>query len=176
MLPGSFETARLILRPVAAGDAPAIFAGYARDREVIRFLTFGPHQSISDTEAFIARCLATPTDTARTFVLIGRDQGKLLGAFDLRRPQPHRLDCGYVLSRAYWGRGLMTEVLAEISAWALRRDAIWRIGAVCDVENLASARIMEKAGWQREGILCRWIIHPNLGPDPRDCFSYALVR
>ena len=52
----------------------------------------------------------------------------------------------------------------------------WRIGAVCDVENRASARVMEKAGLEREGILRRWIIHPNVGFEPRDCFSYAMVR
>ncbi|MBV8911854.1 MAG: GNAT family N-acetyltransferase, partial [Acetobacteraceae bacterium] len=50
------------------------------------------------------------------------------------------------------------------------------IGAVCDVENRASARVMEKAGLEREAILRRWLVHPNLGEAPRDCFSYAKVR
>lgn len=176
MLPEGFETARLILRPVALGDAPDIFAGYAQDLDVVRFLSWRPHRAAAETVSYIARCAAAPADRSRTYVLTGRQDGILLGAFDLRRPEPHRLDCGYVLARPYWGRGLMTEALAEISAWALRQDSIWRIGAVCDVENFASARVMEKAGLQREGILHRWIIHPNLAPGPRDCFSYALVR
>jgi [ribosomal protein S5]-alanine N-acetyltransferase len=70
----------------------------------------------------------------------------------------------------------MTETLALVAAWAMRQDGIWRIGAVCDVENRASARVMEKAGLEREGILRRWIIHPNVSSEPRDCFSYAMVR
>jgi [ribosomal protein S5]-alanine N-acetyltransferase len=176
MLPDGFKTARLILRPIARGDADAIFTRYAQDREVTRFLTFRPHQSISDTEAYITCCLAAPTDRARTFVLIGRVDRQLFGAFDLRRPEPHRLGFGYLLARPYWGRGLMTEALAEVVGWAMRQPTIWRIGDVCDVENLASARVMEKAGLVREGILRRWIIHPNLAADPRDCFSYGLVR
>jgi [ribosomal protein S5]-alanine N-acetyltransferase len=176
MLPDGFETARLILRPIAPGDATAVFTTYAQDLDVVRFLSWPSHQDASDTHTYIARCIAAPADRSRTYVLIRRDRGTLLGAVDLRRPEPHRLDCGYVLARACWGRGLMTEALIELTAWALRQDAIWRIGAVCDVENLASARVMEKAGWQREGILRRWIIHPNLAPDPRDCFAYALVR
>ena len=94
----------------------------------------------------------------------------------MRRPEPHRLDCGYVLARAFWRRGLMTGALAEVTGWAMRQDAIWRIGAVCDVEKRASARVMEKAGLEREGILRRWIIHPHVGFEPRDCFSYAMVR
>jgi RimJ/RimL family protein N-acetyltransferase len=64
----------------------------------------------------------------------------------LRRPEPHRLDIGYVLARPGWGQGLMTEVLTEIAFWATRQDDICRIGAVCDCEDLASARLMEKAG------------------------------
>ncbi len=176
MLPDRFETARLILRPIAESEAGDIFTGYAQDPEVVRFLIWRPHRTLADTEAYIAGCLTTPPQSERTYVLIGRADARLLGAFGLRRPAPYRLDCGYVLARPYWGRGLMTEALAAVADWAMRQDAIWRIGAVCDVENLASARVMEKAGLEREGILRRWLGHPNIGPEPRDCFSYARVR
>jgi ribosomal-protein-alanine N-acetyltransferase len=70
----------------------------------------------------------------------------------------------------------MTEALVGVAHWALNRDDIWRIGDVCDVENRASARVMEKAGMTREGLLQRWIIHPNVSAEPRDCFSFAKVR
>jgi RimJ/RimL family protein N-acetyltransferase len=176
MLPDGFETARLILRPTAKGDAPAIFTGYAQDPIAVRFLTWCPHGALSETEDYIARCMAAPPDQSRTYVLIGRSESQLLGAFELRRPKRHMLDFGYVLARLYWRRGLMTEALVEVVDWAMRQDSIWRIGAVCDIENPASARVMEKAGLQREGILRRWIIHPNIGPEPRDCFSYAKIR
>ena len=176
MLPERFETARLILRPIAPEDAPAIFTGYAQDPEVARFVIWRPHHGIADTEAYIARCMEAPTDRERTYALLGHVEGRLLGAFRLRRPESHRLECGYVLARAEWGRGLMAEVLTEVARWAMRQDVFWRIGAVCDVENRASARVMEKAGLTREGVLRRWIIHPNISAEPRDCFSYAMVR
>jgi [ribosomal protein S5]-alanine N-acetyltransferase len=70
----------------------------------------------------------------------------------------------------------MTEVLSLAARWAMRQTDIWRIGAVCDVENRASARVMEKAGFAREGILRRWLVHPNISDEPRDCYSYALTR
>ena len=54
----------------------------------------------------------------------------------------------------------MTEALTEIVRWALAQPAIFRIGAVCDVENVRSARVMEKAGLIREGVLRRFLIHP----------------
>jgi ribosomal-protein-alanine N-acetyltransferase len=51
---------------------------------------------------------------------------------------------------------------------------MWRIGDV--VETLASARVMEKTGMTRAGLLRRWIIHPNISDEPRNCFSFAKVR
>ena len=176
MLPDRIETERLILRPIARGDALAIFAGYAQDPEVARYLSWRPHRRLTETEAYIGRCLAAPAVRSRTYALVGRAEGRLLGAFDLRRPEPHRIECGYVLARPFWRRGLMTEALAGAAEWAMAEPDIWRIGAVCDTENLASARVMEKAGFVREGILRRWLVHPNLGPEPRDCYSYALTR
>ena len=171
MLPERLETERLILRPITRSDAPAIFVGYAQDAEVVRYVSWRPHQRLSDTETYIARCLAAPSDFARTYALVGRAEGRLLGAF-----APPRVDCGYVLARPLWRRGLMTEALSAAARWAISEPGIWRIGAVCDTENLASARVMEKAGLAREGILRRWLVHPNISPEPRDCSSYALTR
>ena len=66
MLPDRFATARLILRPIARQDAPAIFTGYAQDLEVVRFVVWRPHEGLADTEAYISRCTAAHPDRART--------------------------------------------------------------------------------------------------------------
>jgi RimJ/RimL family protein N-acetyltransferase len=176
MFPAQSHTPRLLLRPIQPRDAAPIFNTYAQDREVTRFLTWRPHGSQSETEAYIAHCLATPPEVAQTYVLAGRTGGTVLGALDLRRAGAWRLEFGYVLARACWGQGLMTEALKEISAWALAQPTVFRIGAVCDVDNIGSARVMEKAGLRQEGVLRRWLVHPALGNEPRDCFSYARVR
>jgi RimJ/RimL family protein N-acetyltransferase len=176
MLPDRFETARLVLRPIARGDALAIFATYAQDPEVSRYLSWRPHRRLAESEAFVSRCLSAPATRSRSYALVGRAEGRLLGAFELRQPEPHRLDCGYVLARPFWDQGLMTEALAEATRWAMDRSDIWRIGAVCDVDNIASARVMEKAGFAYEGTLRRWLVHPSFGPEPRDCLSFALTR
>jgi len=70
----------------------------------------------------------------------------------------------------------MTEALIEITSWALNEPSIWRISAVADTENIGSIRVMEKAGLQREGVLRRWLVHPNISDDPRDCVSFAATR
>jgi ribosomal-protein-alanine N-acetyltransferase len=176
MLPDNFHTARLVLRPITLDDANAIFDGYAQDAAVTRFVMWRPHRSRSETEAFIAQCVATPPDVSRTYVIAGQRDDDLRGSFALRQAAPYRLDCGYVLARRWWDQGLMTEVLTEVVNWALQQPSIFRIGAVCDVENVGSARVMEKAGLVREGLLRRWLMHPNVSDEPRDCLSYARVR
>ena len=176
MLPDSFETFRVGLRPVAVEDAEAIFGTYAQDEEVARYLIWRPHRSLSETKAYVARCISTPQEVERTYVLVGREDNLVRGAFALRQRAPHRLDCGYVLARRWWRQGFMTEVLTEITGWALRQRSVYRIGAVCDADNVGSARLLEKAGFLREGLLRRWLVHPNISEEPRDCYTYARVR
>ena len=176
MLPDTFETARLLLRPVAAVDVAAIFDIYAQDEEVTRYVIWQPHRSRSETQAYVERCIATPADVERTYMLVGREDDVVRGAFALRRRAPHRLDCGYVLAHRWWRQGLMTEALTEVTAWALCQSSVFRIGAVCDVDNIGSARVLEKSGFIREGLLRRWLLHPNISDEPRDCYSYARVR
>ena len=144
-----------------------------RTHTVTRFVIWRPHRSRSDTEAYIAQCMATPPDVSRTYVLTDRTNGDVRGTFALRLAAPHRLDCGYVLARAWWGRGLMTEVLTEVVNWALSQPPIFRIGAVCDVENIGSARVMEKAGLVREGLLGGGSCIPTSATNPATASSTA---
>ena len=176
MLPDKFRTARLFLRPIAMADAGPIFQAYQRNPEVTQFLIWRPHRTRIDIESYIRSCLETPPHRARTYVMQGRKDSVIRGCLDLRQADRHRLEFGYVLARAWWGQGLMTEALTEIVRWGLAQPAIFRISAVCDVENIGSARVMEKSGLINEGVLRRYLIHPGMSKEPRDCFSYARVR
>lgn len=81
-----------------------------------------------------------------------------------------------MLARRSWGQGCASEVLAELVVHALAHPAIFRAEAFCDMRNVASARVMEKAGMAREAVLRRYFVHPNISPEPSDCFLYAHVR
>ena len=172
-LPGQFATARLAFTPLAAEDAPLIFSTYAQDMEVARYMTWRPHKSLAETEAYVISALS---GGSHTYLLRSRDDGRLHGVFEVRQPAPHWLGYGYLLARPSWGRGLMVEALTAVVDWGLSQPGVWRIGDVCDVDNLASARVMEKAGLAREALLRRWSMHPNVSDEPRDCFSYIRSR
>jgi RimJ/RimL family protein N-acetyltransferase len=174
--PEIIETERLRLRPPVMQDATVIFATYAQDPEVTRYLTWRPHTSIDDTREFLRRCAAGwEQEGPFPWAITLRAGGRLLGLMDLR-PGGHRVELGYALGRADWGRGFMTEAVCAVTEWALAQPEIHRVWAVCDVENRASARVLEKVGMEREGILRRWSAHPNVGAIPRDCWCYARVK
>jgi [ribosomal protein S5]-alanine N-acetyltransferase len=178
MFPASFITDRLVLRPIAEADAAAAFAEYAADPLVTRYLTWVPHDSEQSCAAFFAEQAARhAAGTLGAYAITLRNNGRLIGAFDLRSDAAgHRVDFGCVLGRIHWRQGYMSEALSHVVGWVLGQPTVYRIWAVTDVENVASARTMEKAGLMREGVLRRWFVHPNLGPEPRDCFRYARVR
>ena len=176
MKPEPIVTDRLTLRPPLASDAEGVFEGYAQDAEVTRYLVWRPHGSIEDTRRFLDRC-RTGWDSGGeyTWTMTVRGSATAVGMVACR-PTGHKADIGYVLARQYWNRGYMTEAVKAVVGWAFNLPGMFRVWAVCDVENLASARVLEKSGMAREGVLRRWSILPNISYEPRDCFVYAAVR
>jgi [ribosomal protein S5]-alanine N-acetyltransferase len=173
--PDIIETRRLILRKPQPDDAPLIFSSYATDPEVTRYLLFRPDQKLQDVENFLQKAIAAwGQGTSLTWVIALRTENVLLGMIDVRLDGEANL--GYVLARPYWNRGYMTEAIHAVVEWALGQEQIHRVWAVCEVGNLASARVLEKAGFQREGLLKEWMVFPNLGERPRDCFQYGISR
>ena len=173
--PERFDTKRLHLRRPTPTDAADVFE-YASDPEVTRYLAFPTHRSIEDSKAFL-RSLPPPGPDSERFAwaitLAGAD--RLIGVVEIRI-RATRADLGYVLARPWWGHGYMTEAVRPIVEWAREQGAIHRVWATCDVENRASARVMEKVGMQREGVLRKWEVNPNQGRAPRDHYVYSIVR
>lgn len=172
-LPETLDTARFTLRRARTTDAEAIFHGYAADPGVIRFLGHTPPTGPDQTRAFLAQVEADwDAGTRFASVILPRGEDRVLGMIEAR-VAPGRVGYGYVLARAAWGQGCMSEVLRRHVGHALAQPGIWRAEALCDAENHASARVMEKAGMLREGLLRRRLMMPNIAPAPRDALLYA---
>jgi len=171
--PEIIETSRLILRIPRMADAEAIFSAYAQDHEVTRYLRWRPHEEREQTREFMeSRITAWDNDSEYSWIITLRGSDSCVGMIALRVDES-KADVGYVLAKPYWGKGIMTEAVTAIVDWAYGQPTLFRVWAVCDVENIASARVLEKCGMRREGILRRWIVHPNISAEPRDCFCYA---
>lgn len=174
------HTERLRLRAPQPGDEHAAFDGWARDPEVLRYLGWRPHAEIADTRAQLdwdqARWLKR---SAWTWLLV-EPRGVPIGLVQLvpqRFDAPaHHLRLGYLLARSHWGRGLMREAVAAVLDEAFAQAPVWRVDALCDVENHASARLLQALGFAHEGVLRRHSVHPNVGSEPRDVAVHAHLR
>jgi len=174
--PERIETQRLILRFPRLDDAPVIFAKWTRDPEVTRFLIWRPHERVEQAKVFLQSCIAAWEQGARfPYVISLKENDSVVGMIDPRL-DGSEVEIGYVLARAEWGKGYMTEAVRAVIDWALTQPAIYRVCAFVDVDNVASRRVMEKAGMQREGLLRKYSVHPNISDVPRDCFIYAIVK
>jgi ribosomal-protein-alanine N-acetyltransferase len=150
------ETERLLLRKMRLDDAEAMFA-YASDPEVTRYVLWDTHRSIEDSEDFLR--LATEGYERGDFGgwgVVLKDSGAFIGTCGMDAgyaPEHARAELGYVLSREYWGRGLMSEAVRAVIRFGFERLELNRLEARCIAENVASARVMEKAGMSYEGTL-----------------------
>jgi [ribosomal protein S5]-alanine N-acetyltransferase len=177
-LPNELLTERLQLRRPAISDAEQIFARYSHDPDVCRFLAWRPHQSVADTIAYLQRMLADEEEKSHGYLIFTRDSGELLGSIGcgVLGADGVRVQFGYCLAKDAWGRGFATEATRAFVHAVLGDQSIWRIQALCDVDNAASAGVLEKCGLKFEGTLRRYMVLPNLGDLPRDVYCYAKVR
>ncbi len=175
MTPETFDLAQIRLRRPRPSDASSIFE-YASDPEVGRYSDWPVRTAMEPLVQFLhdrAARWEAGTEFAWTITLPGEDRA--IGGISCH-VDGHAAEIGFLVHRAYWGRGIATTAARAIVGWALSVPGIWRVWASCDIENLASARVLEKAGLEREGTLRRWKMRPNLSTEPRDAFVYSRVR
>lgn len=175
-MPERIETERLVLRKPLIEDANAIFTGWAQDNEVTRYLTWRPHQQIEQTQQFVQSCLAAwEYETRFPYMITLKETNEVIGMID-PRIEGSKVGIGYGAARAHWGKGYVSEATRSIIEWAFQQPIIYRVYATTDVENLASQRVLEKVGMQCEGILRKYIVHPNISDVPRDSYIYAIIK
>ena len=92
------------------------------------------------------------------------------------RPENGKASLGYVLAKQFWGQGYMSEAVRAWTDWMLAQPEIWRVWTVTHVDNPASRRVLEKAGFKLEGILRRWERLQNISPEPQDCHCLSRLK
>ena len=147
------ETERLILRPFKESDAEDFYA-YARVEGVGEMAGWRHHQSLEESRAV----LRLFEEGKITLALVFKETGKVIGSIGLETYDEQAageafapLACreiGFVLSKAFWGQGLMPEAVREILRFCfedLHLDAVF-----CGhfTRNVQSARVQEKCGFR----------------------------
>jgi ribosomal-protein-alanine N-acetyltransferase len=149
------QTHRLRLRNLRLADADAVFR-IRGDFEVTKFNT-GPAYTHPDQagQLIVAIQQAYQEQTEiRWGITLTNGPDTVIGicGYNYWNRRDYRASIGYDLARAYWGRGIMTEAVAAIIAFGFMHMGLNRIEADAHARNRASIRVLEKLGFQHEGV------------------------
>lgn len=156
----------VLLRPFELGDVPAIVAA-CRDPEIPRWTSVPSPYTEADARAWLE------SDEEETFAIVDKATGELLGSIGVRYPGSGVGEVGYWVKREARGRGVATRALVLVARWALEERDLGRFQLRADVENEASQRVAEKAGFVREGVLRSELL---IKGERRDVVMYSRVR
>jgi ribosomal-protein-alanine N-acetyltransferase len=176
--PPTFETERLILRPIVPADAPAIFL-YASNPAVTRFTLFETHQTIDDsrwfTNDYVRSRYVNREPDPFGMVLKSDPLKTVVGAMGVHwASQPNLvMEFGYSLAEPYWGRGLVVEAAEPVIRYVFEEYAVERLQAQVFVGNDASERVLQKLGFTREGVLRSLVLRRGRW---WDIVMYSLLR
>jgi ribosomal-protein-alanine N-acetyltransferase len=168
-------TDRLILREFVEDDWRAVHA-FLSDPEVSRYVPFQPPTE-EETREEIRKAIdgqrAQPPQY--DFALVLRSTGTLIGLcrLTMRPDELRQAELLYLLNRHYWGRGYATEAVRAVLGYGFEELGLHRVYATCRPANVASSRVMEKVGMQREGHLRR---HRWMKGTWQDSLLYAILE
>ena len=142
------HTPRLTLRPASMNQLHSTHA-YAGDLENTRFMMFLPYVDLAETaEALRAAEFEWRKDAPERYEFAVFLEENHIGGITLYMQEDrNEAELGWVLHKAYWRRGYVTEAALAVMEFA-RGMGVTRIFACCDSENVASYKTMEKLGMQ----------------------------
>ena len=148
------DTPRLRLRAFQMEDAAA-FAAYRSDPLVARYQGWQAPFTLDQAREFIAEMQATRPGLLDEWYQIAielKQDGRLIGdcAFYILPEDGQQAEIGFTLTRAYQGQGLATEAVTRLIDYLFDTFQLHRLRALCDVDNRASSRLLERVGMRRE--------------------------
>ncbi len=162
-------TPRLSLRALEPGDLEPFFRAYSQ-REAMRYWSSPP---LADLEA-AREYLAGAIERMQTWSILQREDGAWLGTAALHGLDlpNQRAEVGFLLDPAHWGRGYGREAVGAVLRHGFEGMGLHRIEADVDPRNEASLRVLEAAGFTREGYLKeRW----HVGGERQDSLLLGLL-
>lgn len=153
----TITTERLVLRPFAPADAPAI-QRLASDRAIAESTLLIPHPY---PEGAAAEWIAGHDDASNNhiFAITLREGGGVMGAIGLHVDSNHdRAEIGYWIGVPFWNRGYVTEAAKVIVEYVFNTLNLNRVFAFHFTRNPASGRVLQKIGMNREGTMRQHIV------------------
>ena len=154
------QTERLLLRPYEREDAEAMYANWASDPQVTRYLTWPAHQSIDSTHWVINDWISHyDQPDFYQWAIVAQDDsfgsvaGQPIGSISAVhiREDIAEIEVGYCIGRQWWHMGITSEALSAVIAFFFEQVGANRIEAHHAVANPHSGGVMKKCGMTHEG-------------------------
>ncbi len=129
--------------------------------------------TIENAREFIIQTLNAPVNTQYSWAIVV--DNKVIGSIGVFRKDNihcYTAEMGYYIAEEYWGKGIMTKVIKEVCDYIFKKTDIIRIFAEPFAYNIASCRVLEKAGFELEGTLRNNAVKKNKILDMK---MYAIV-
>jgi RimJ/RimL family protein N-acetyltransferase len=173
--PPELGTPRLLLRPLQQADAEVLLAMFSNP-VAMRYWSTAPWTDIAQAQRRIADDAAGHERGQHLALgIVRRDHGQLIGRctlFDLW-PSCRRAQVGYILDASAWGQGFAAEAVGALLRHGFDAMDLNRVEADIDPRNTASARLLQRLGFSREGLLReRWIVNGEVS----DSEVFGLLR
>lgn len=148
------ESERLILRQLTSEDATDFFACQS-DPEVFRYAGRSEETSLESARHMLNILFQRHQEqTMLSWAIVLKENQRFVGRFQMEEwsDENYRAAVGYLLGMQYWGKGYATEALRAVIAYLFEQTTVNRIDTFAWAENVASTRVMEKAGMRFEGV------------------------
>ena len=140
----TIETERFILRPLSVDDAEAVFE-WTGDERVAKYMIYSTHENSDVTKQWLSTLKTLENEYIWGFVR--KSDGKLIGSGGMRyHTDTGEWTFGYNIRCDCWGKGYTTEITQGMIDFIREKYDPELITAECAVENIGSARVMEKCG------------------------------
>lgn len=171
----TLETERLILREITKQDVPAIFSLFSND-ELTRYYGQETIKNMNHAEAFVD--FFTKNYIEKKGIRWGieiKGTDSIIGTigFNALSLKHKRAEIGYEIHPTEWRKGYTSEAVTKIVSYGFDVLGLTRIGAIVFIENIPSNQLLLKMGFQKEGILKKYMYQNN---EANDVYMYSLLK
>ena len=122
--------------------------------QIDEYNTLGVPANIEETKVFFELWLAGIEDKTKHVFCLENDAGDFVGIAGMNIGKPHYLkaEIWYKIHPAFWRKGFATEAVRYLLQFGFATLKLHRIEAGCATENIGSVKVLEKTGFQKEGL------------------------
>jgi [ribosomal protein S5]-alanine N-acetyltransferase len=168
------KTERLTLRPLTPDDAVAIHRMMS-NAEVMAFWDSARIEDAAITAEIVERQIGDMNrGEARYWAMERAGDGAFIGSCDLSEIDSRhaRAEVGFMIGRGFWGEGYTFEAMHAVIGYAAQGLRLRRLQARAHLGNLRSMRLLERLGFEREGLLRGYVERDG---ERRDCLLFGLL-